>query len=156
MFLLFDEKLTDNAGTWMRCLVKMILDAPLPNGKDYKWNEMTFLTRWDRIQQSHQVLCIDTPDHFPKNMQDALRGVGQGGGESHMLPSSGVDYFNDPFAMHAPLLDQVVEWNDASVWAIRHPIRTIEKVPPLPNTISDGVQTAYLTRIETPRVPARL
>ncbi|OKL61209.1 hypothetical protein UA08_03621 [Talaromyces atroroseus] len=119
-----------NYSTWMRCLVKMILEEALPNGKDYKWNEMTFLTRWDCAQKTHQVLCVDTPDHFPLRMLDALRGQGTGGGESHMLRSSGVDYFNDPFSMHAPLLDQVVEWNDESVWAIRHPIRVIEKKRP--------------------------
>lgn len=103
----------------------MLFKEPLASGKDYKWNEMTFLSRWDHAQQSHQVLCIDTPDHFSTRMLGALQGQN---GESHIHSGAGEDYFKDPFSMHAALLDQVVEWNDTSVWAIRDPIRKIEKV----------------------------
>lgn len=109
---------TNGTGTWMRCLVKMILEEPLANGKDYRWYEMTFLSKWDKNTGRHQFLCIDTPDYFPRKILGALKG------QDHMS----VTYYRDPFAMHAPLLDQVVELNDESVWAIRHPIRKIEKV----------------------------
>lgn len=104
----------------MRCLVKMILEEPAENGKDYKWYEMTLLSHWDAHAETHQILCIDTPEDFPKKLLKAL-----------LQPSSQMTqyYLRDPFAMHAQLLDQVVQLNDESVWAIRHPIREIEKVP---------------------------
>ncbi|KAH8696053.1 hypothetical protein BGW36DRAFT_380134 [Talaromyces proteolyticus] len=101
--------------TWFRCLVKMILDEPLPNGKDYKWYEMTIVSRWD-FNGQRRILCIDTPDDFPRHMQDALQ---------NKAPDS-----RDPFAMHLPLMDQIVRLNDESVWAIRDPIREIEKRRP--------------------------
>ena len=44
----------------MRCLVKMILKEPAENGKDYKWYEMTLLSHWDALAETHQILCIDT------------------------------------------------------------------------------------------------
>lgn len=103
----------------MRCLVKMVLKEPAENGKDYKWYEMTILSLWDALANAHQILCIDTPDDFPHKLLKALS-----------QPASPMtrNYLNDPFSMHAQLLDQVVQLNDESVWAIRHPIREIEKV----------------------------
>ncbi|EEA26029.1 conserved hypothetical protein [Talaromyces marneffei ATCC 18224] len=107
--------------TWMRCLVKMILKEPAENGKDYKWYEMTMLSHWDALAETHQILCIDTPEDFPKRLLKALLEH-----SSQMTQN----YFRDPFSMHAHLLDQVVQLNDKSVWAIRHPIRDIEKRRP--------------------------
>jgi hypothetical protein len=104
----------------MRCLVKMILKEPAEDGKYYKWFEMTILSHWDALAKTHQLMCIDTPEEFPKALLKAL-----------LQPSSQItqNYFKDPFSMHAQLLDQIVQLNDESVWAIRHPIRQIEKVP---------------------------
>lgn len=105
----------------MRCLVKMILKEPAENGKDYKWYEMTLLSHWDELAGTHQILCIDTPEDFPEKLMKALS-----------QPSSSQEtqkHFMDPFSMHAQLLDQVVKLNDESVWAVRDPIREIEKVP---------------------------
>lgn len=104
----------------MRCLVKMILEKP-ENGKDYKWYEMTILSHWDTLAETHQILCIDTPEDFPKRVLSALL---------QPLSQMTQNYFRDPFSMQAQLLDQVVQLNDSSVWAIRHPIRDIEKVYP--------------------------
>lgn len=104
----------------MRCLVKMILKEPAENGKDYKWYEMTLLSHWDALAETHQILCIDTPEDFPKKLMKALLQS-----SSNQMTQN---YFRDPFSMHAQLLDQVVELNDESVWAVRHPIREIEKV----------------------------
>jgi len=119
----YNEKSLKSYSTWMRCLVKMILDEPLPDGKKYIWYEMTFLSRWDASQDLHQILCIDTPNEFPEKILQALR-------EDQGLDSNpkSSNYSSDPFSMHALLLDQVVELNDKSVWNIRHPIRDIEKV----------------------------
>jgi hypothetical protein len=111
----------------MRCLVKMILKEPAENGKDYKWYEITILSHWDVLAGTHQILCIDTPKEFPEALQKALLQSA-----SQMTEN----YLSDPFSMHAQLLDQIVQLNDESVWAIRHPIREIEKVlPPLPSIL---------------------
>jgi hypothetical protein len=114
-------------GTWYRCLVKMIYPYKLSTGKDYKWYEMTFVSRWE-APGSEQILCIDTPEDFPSAL-------------SAILGDTAVD-FNDPFAMHLPLLQEVVRLNDKSVWAIRDPIRDVEKVG-----VSEVIHVANLTTI---------
>ncbi|GAM35690.1 hypothetical protein TCE0_017f04210 [Talaromyces pinophilus] len=116
-----DDDRLKSYSTWMRCLVKMILKEPAENGKDYKWYEMTILSHWDVLAGTHQILCIDTPKEFPEALQKALLQSA-----SQMTEN----YLSDPFSMHAQLLDQIVQLNDESVWAIRHPIREIEKRRP--------------------------
>lgn len=131
----------------MRCLVKMILKEPAENGKDYKWYEMTMLSHWDALAETHQILCIDTPEDFPKRLLKALLEH-----SSQMTQN----YFRDPFSMHAHLLDQVVQLNDKSVWAIRHPIRDIEKVRSLVSLLSMSSCQTDLERIETTNSRSRL
>jgi hypothetical protein len=104
----------DKSGTWYRCLVKMIYQHKLPNGKDYQWYEMTFVSRWEALGGSRRILCIDTPEEFQSML-------------SAILENTAVN-FDDPFAMHIPLLQEIVRLNDKSVWAIRDPIRQVEKV----------------------------
>ena len=82
-------------------------------GIRYKWYEMGFFTRWDHSGHC-KVLCIDTPKELPSKLKE-------------VLTKSPLD-LKDPFAMHAPLIDQIVKLYDDSVWAIRDPIRKIEKV----------------------------
>lgn len=91
----------------------MIYPHKPSNGKDYEWYEMTFVSRWEALG-SAQILCIDTPEEFPSML-------------STILENTTLD-FNDPFAMHIPLLQEIVRLNDKSVWAIRDPIRQVEKV----------------------------
>ncbi|KAH0547677.1 hypothetical protein FGG08_000166 [Glutinoglossum americanum] len=118
----------ESYSTWFRCLVKMVLSVDESTqsveqatgevnkktkpGKKYKWYEMGFFTLWDHSDHC-RVLCIDTPGDLPSKLQKALA-------KSPFDP-------RDPFAMHAPLIDQVVKLYDDSVWAIRDPIREIEK-----------------------------
>jgi hypothetical protein len=83
------------------------------SGKHYRWYEMGFFTRWDHSGRC-RVLCIDTPKELPSKLQKVLQ-------------KSPFD-LKDPFAMHGPLIDQIVKLYDDSVWAIRDPIRKIEKV----------------------------
>jgi hypothetical protein len=101
--------------TWFRCLVKMLLkaDETTESGKGYIWYEMGIFTCWDR-SGGCKVLCIDTPKELPSKLKE-------------VLVKSNLD-LKDPFAMHAPLIDQIIKLYDDSVWAIRHPIRRIEKV----------------------------
>ncbi|KAI9783530.1 MAG: hypothetical protein M1839_003700 [Geoglossum umbratile] len=108
-----DEKL-ESYSTWFRCLVKMVLKVD-EDAKNYKWYEMGFFTYWDHSSRC-KVLCIDTPKDLPSRLMEVLE-------------KSPPDR-RDPFAMHAPLIDQIVRLYDDSVWAIRDPIRKIEKVSP--------------------------
>lgn len=96
-----------------------MIDEPNPDdkNKDYVWYEMGFFTRW-RDGGYCQVLCVDTPPDLKCRLQKAVQ---------EKLDFGDLD-FRDPFAMHAPLLDELVYYNDKSVWAIRDPIRRIEKV----------------------------
>ena len=83
-----------------------------PNRR-YTWYEMGFCTGWDMANESSRVLCIGTPRDFPSLLKD-------------MLEKSSLEV-SDPFAMHALLIDQIVKLHDDAVWAIRDPIREIEK-----------------------------
>lgn len=82
--------------------------------KPYIWYEMGFFTYWDYLGPC-RVLCIDTPEELQSGLETVLR------------KQSSLD-FRDPFAMHAPLIDQIILQYDISVWRVRHPVRTIEKV----------------------------
>lgn len=101
-------------GTWFRCLVKNVLknDEPRQSGKGYTWYEMGFFTCWDNSGRC-RVLCIDTPEDLQSGLETVL--------QESLNP-------RDPFAMHIPLLDQIVKLYDDSVWRVRDPVRDIEKV----------------------------
>jgi hypothetical protein len=119
-------------GTWFRCLVKMVRKVQedpsekekeyVPDekdkekkGKDYTWFEMGIFTRWDDGAKC-KVLCVDTPSDLPEKLEAALEKR-----PSHLN-------FQDPFAMHTDLLDQIMVYYDISVWRVRDPVRVREKV----------------------------
>jgi hypothetical protein len=83
--------------------------------KRYTWFEMGIFTRWDDGEKC-KVLCVDTPYDLPEKLKAAL--------EKRPTPPD----FQDPFAMHADLLDQIIVYYDISVWRVRDPVRNIEKV----------------------------
>jgi hypothetical protein len=83
--------------------------------KPYIWYEMGFFTRWDYPGRC-RVLCIDTPEELQSGLETALRS------QSSLLE------LGDPFAMHAPLIDQIILLYDDSVWRVRDPVRKFEKV----------------------------
>jgi hypothetical protein len=62
------------------------------------------------------MLCLDTPDSFREQLKLTM------GCEQEALD------FNDPFALHIPLIDQIIAFYDRSVWNIRDLIRQVEKV----------------------------
>lgn len=86
-----------------------------PADKDYTWYEMGFFTRWDDSGNC-RVVCIDTPEEL------------QSGLETFLQKQSPPLNFSDPFAMHVPLIDQLILRYDDSVWRIRDLIRKVEKV----------------------------
>jgi hypothetical protein len=94
--------------------------------KTYIWYEMGFFTRWDHSGHC-RVICIDTPEDLQSGLEIFLR--------KHPPLN-----FSDPFAMHVPLIDQIILQYDLSVWRVRRPVRDIEKVSTsimLPKGIAD-------------------
>jgi hypothetical protein len=63
------------------------------------------------------VLCIDTPEDFRFQLEQSI--------------AKGEDTIDlsNPFALYVPLVDEIVDLYDRSVWGIRDLIRTVEKVP---------------------------
>jgi hypothetical protein len=100
-------------GIWFRCLVKIVHPTP-QDGAGYTWYEMTFFTRW--TPDHYMVVCVDTPDNFPADLKHSLS------------TRSGELDLSDPFALHIPLMDQIIMLYDQSVWGIRDLIRRVEKV----------------------------
>jgi hypothetical protein len=80
----------------------------------YNWFEMGIFTRWDKGEC--KVLCVDTPDDLPQKLMVALE----------KWPFA-LD-FQDPFAMHAGLLDQIIVYYDIAIWGVRNLARKHEKV----------------------------
>jgi hypothetical protein len=76
---------------------------------------MSFFGRWEPGHS--MVLCIDTPDDFRFQLEQSI--------------AKGEDMIDlsNPFALYVPLVDQIVDLYDRSVWGIRDLIRTVEKVP---------------------------
>jgi hypothetical protein len=107
-------------GTWFRCLVKLLNEAKdgAPSSdearKGYVWYEMGFFTHWNR--EHYRLLCVDTPMSLQLELKNVL--------QSQSAP---LDLW-DPFALYAPLIDQIIVLCDKSVWRIRNPIRDIEMV----------------------------
>jgi hypothetical protein len=93
--------------------------------KDYKWYEMGFFTCWDDSGNC-RVVCVDTPEELQLGLKDFF--------QSHLGPEAALQKqwhplnFDDPFAMHIPLIDQIVLRYDESVWLIRDLIRDVETV----------------------------
>jgi hypothetical protein len=83
------------------------------NASSYTWHEMTFCSRWD--SQRCLVLCIGVDLTFQRLLQQTLSCMW------HRLPPS------DPFSLHVPLVQTILELHDVSVWSIRDVVRSIEK-----------------------------
>jgi hypothetical protein len=107
--------LTPFTAIWFRCLVKNVHKLNPLTGKDYTWYEMSFFGRWE--PDHSMVLCIDTPEDFRSQLEQSI--------------AKGEDMIDlsNPFALYVPLVDQIVDLYDRSVWGIRDLIRTVEKVP---------------------------
>jgi hypothetical protein len=95
--------------TWLRVLVKAVSS----NTSSYTWHEMTFCSRWD----PHRclILCIGVDLTFQHLLQQNLSRMW-----SKLSPS-------EPFSLHVPLVQTIIELQDSSVWSVRDVVRTIEK-----------------------------
>lgn len=76
---------------------------------------MNFFSLWEPGRCT--ILCVDTPGNFREQL------------EQHVKSEKGQIDLNDPFALHIPLMDQIITLYDQSVWSIRDLIRRVEKVP---------------------------
>lgn len=85
---------------------------------EYTWYEMTFFTRWDSSGDC-RVLCIDTPEDLARDLQNSLVSKTRNSPDLNTT---------DPFFLHIPVIDQVLLQYTNSVWRVRNPIRSIEKV----------------------------
>ncbi|KJZ73073.1 hypothetical protein HIM_07457 [Hirsutella minnesotensis 3608] len=101
---------------WFRCLVKVVQksdEGPTSDGKEYWWREMAFFMRWS--PRECRVLCIGTPPCLRQSLPTALE-------EQHKALLE----IQDPFAMILPIVDQIIELYDDSIWRIRDQVRLQE------------------------------
>ncbi|OLN94296.1 hypothetical protein CCHL11_02810 [Colletotrichum chlorophyti] len=104
--------------TWARFPVKLTNKEHL----GYEWFKLNVFTRW--ISKTGQTILIifDLKDpaascmeRIPKDELDPLTTV----------PDE--NYFMDPYWIYIQLLEKVVTFQDAAVWAVRDTVRTTEK-----------------------------
>lgn len=113
----YDEKDKLKAhSSWFRCLVKIYNPGKSEDGKAYYWREMGFFIRWTS-SGILRILGVDTPDKILEGLQASML--------DNRISIS--DILADPFAIFAPLLDEIVKLYDNSVWLVRHPVREIEQ-----------------------------
>jgi hypothetical protein len=103
------NSLTSVSDTWFRVLVKSVS----PDASSYTWHEMTFCSRW--TPQKCIVLCIGVDPTFQNLLQQNV---------SHMWP--GVPP-SEPFSLHVPLVQAILDLQDSSIWSIRDVVRAMEK-----------------------------
>lgn len=77
---------------------------------------MAFYTRWE-APNKHRFLCVGAPKELQENLREAL--------------SSSPPNLDDPFALHAMLIDQIIKLQDHAVWLLRNPVRQAERVSAL-------------------------
>ena len=102
-------------GTWFRFLIKQIKrDSPSADAS-YVWDKAAFFTTWLPTDH-HVILCFDLPCAPQSRLQSAL--------------SSNPDTFclNDPYSLHAIIVEEVLSLFDISVWSLRDSVRMVEKV----------------------------
>ncbi|KAH0269377.1 hypothetical protein KCU91_g8768, partial [Aureobasidium melanogenum] len=108
--------------TYLRLIAKTLLSAKaqdrdfaptISNAASYRWDEMSFLSA------KSLLLCFDVPANSITNLYQTL--------------PKDTDQITGPFALHIPVLEELVKLYDRSVWAMARKVRGIEK---LSNTIS--------------------
>ncbi|KAH7401712.1 hypothetical protein DE146DRAFT_440031 [Phaeosphaeria sp. MPI-PUGE-AT-0046c] len=95
--------------TWFRVLVKNVSH----DASSYTWQEMTFCSRWN--PQSCIILCSGVDPAFQHLLRQTLARLWP------RIPHA------EPFSLHVPLVQTILELQDSSVWSIRDVVRTIEK-----------------------------
>ena len=95
--------------TWFCILVKQIT----PVHPFYQWHELFFHTRW--TPHSNSVLCFDIPRPIQAKIEERVSSL-----DSTDLPNL--------YALHVPVIEEVIQLYNDSVWALRDEIRRVEKV----------------------------
>lgn len=86
------------------------------NGKDYKWYEMSFFTRWNSAKTS-RVLCIGASLQMSATLETMVKESPPPTFESQ-----------DPLAMLKPLFDEIIKLCDENTWAVTKKVRAVELV----------------------------
>jgi len=82
--------------------------------RDYTWITMSFIAWWNTNQSL--VFCFGVPPEVQVNIESGIQR------DSRQFNS------HDPFALLAPVIDEMVSLFDQSVWRIRDQIRAVEVV----------------------------
>lgn len=107
--------LIELSGTWFRFLIKQTKRENASTDVSYVWDKLGFFTNWFPAEQ-HVILCFDLPSALQSRLQSTL--------------SSTQEEFslNDPYSLHATIVEEVLATFDTSVWSLRNLVRRVEKV----------------------------
>ncbi|KAI1140090.1 hypothetical protein F5Y05DRAFT_411151 [Hypoxylon sp. FL0543] len=103
-----DGETVTGLNTWAHFEAKQ-LDAALR----YEWVNIDIFVRWLLPTKQTIIIAFDTKPPIANYIQDALR-------------NSELNELKDPFWVYARLASNVVQFLDASVWAIRDQVRAME------------------------------
>ena len=104
--------------TYFRLIVKLLTNHEYqgrvsPNGViPYQWHEMAFLS--SSSSSSNIMLCFDVPDSLIMDLESCL--------------SVSPGEITGAYALHIPLLEQLIRLYDRSIWGMARTVRKIEKV----------------------------
>lgn len=97
--------------TYFRLIVKTLLPAERLVVA-YEWHEMGFLSIFSDTKSL--LLCFDIPAGSITNLYQTL--------------PKNTDQITGPFALHIPVLEELMKLYDRSVWTMARAVRAIEKV----------------------------
>ncbi|KAJ2893207.1 hypothetical protein MKZ38_008913 [Zalerion maritima] len=120
-----------SAVTWIRFIIKQVLDKELPKGKDYLWRYINIFTQWlvdptSPGKPKVRIVIFDTQDWIRDWLRDEL---------SPLIPNDLgqlEESIADPYWFHAAILEKLVSIHDEAIWSIRDRIRSCEKKRPDP------------------------
>jgi hypothetical protein len=114
-FRMIQKSFAEKRGTWLRIQAKLVLNHPLPSGKDYEWCIITIVTKWT-VKGDLFVLCLDLPSGMREKLVEK---------QLIELPTA---VSLDPYWPQLLLVEQFLGKQDDAVWSIRDRVRDIEDV----------------------------
>lgn len=110
-----DVFLIELSGTWFRFLIKQTKRENPSTDPSYVWDKIGFFTNWLSADQQ-VILCFDLPSTLQSRLQSTL-------------PSNSENFsLNDPYSLHATIVEEVSATFNNSVWSLRDLVRMVEKV----------------------------
>lgn len=100
--------------TWFRFLIKQTKRENPSTDPSYVWDKIGFFTNWLSADQQ-VILCFDLPSTLQSRLQSTL-------------PSNSENFsLNDPYSLHATIVEEVSATFNNSVWSLRDLVRMVEK-----------------------------